>query len=66
MSLAKNKANLMLDIINRGISYKSVEVISKLYTSNVRPHLAYCIQFWTPVNVKDTDMLERYREEQLK
>ena len=28
--LAKNKANLMLDIINRGVSYKSAEVISKL------------------------------------
>ena len=28
--LAKNKANLMLDIINKGILYKSAEVISKL------------------------------------
>ena len=29
--MAKNKANLILGIINRGVSYKSVEVISKLY-----------------------------------
>ena len=41
--LAKNKANLMLGIINRGISYESAEVISKLYRSYVRPHLEYCI-----------------------
>ena len=47
---AKNKANLMLGIINRGVS--------KLYRSYVRPHLEYCIQFWTPINVKDTDMIE--------
>ena len=55
---AKNKANLMLGIINRGVSYKSSEVISKLYRSYVRPHLEYCIQFWTPINVKDANMLE--------
>ena len=29
--LAKNKGNLMLGIINRGVSYKFAEVISKLY-----------------------------------
>ena len=43
--LAKNKANLMLGIINREVSWKSAEVISKLYRSYVRPHLVYCIQF---------------------
>ena len=56
--LAKNKANLMLGIINRGVSYKSTEVISKLYRSYVRPHLEYCIQFWSLINEKDADMLE--------
>ena len=56
--LLKNKANLMLVIINRGVSYKSAEVISKLYRSYVRLYLEYCIQFWTPINVKDADMLE--------
>ena len=67
--LSKNKANLMLGIINRGKSYKSAEVILKLYRSYVRPHLEYCIQFWSPINVKDADILEDqrdYREEQLK
>ena len=63
--LVKNKANLMLGIINRGIPDKS-EVISKLYRSYARPHLEYCVQFWKPVNVKYEDMLEGYREEQLK
>ena len=50
--IIKGKANLMLGIIKRGVSYKSAEVISKLYSSYLRPHLEYCIQFWTPINVK--------------
>ena len=56
--MSKNKANLMLVIINRGVSYKFLEVISKLYRSYVRPHLEYFIQFWTAINAKDADMLE--------
>ena len=58
--LPKNKANLMLGRINRGGSYKFAEVISKLYRSYFRPH------YWLPINMKDADMLEGYREEQLK
>ena len=50
--LAKNKANLMLGIIKRGVSYKSAEVISKLYRLYLKPHFQYCIQFWSPINVK--------------
>ena len=56
--LAKNKPNLMLGMINKGLSYKSAELISKLYRSYIRPHLEYCIQFWSPINLKDADMLE--------
>ena len=48
----------MLGIINKGVSYKYAEVISKLYRSYITPNLEYCIQFWTPLNVKDAVMLE--------
>ena len=48
----------MLGIIKRGVAYKSAEVISKLYRSYVIPHLEYCIQFWSPINEKDADMIE--------
>ena len=34
--LAKNKASLMLGIINRGLLHKSAEIISKLYRSYVK------------------------------
>ena len=56
--MAKNKPNLILVIVNRGESYKSAEVISKLYRSYVRHHLVYCIRFRTSINGKDADMLE--------
>ena len=56
--LPKNKTNLMLGIINGGVSYKSAEAISKLFRSYVRPHLEYCVQFWSPINEKDAGMLE--------
>ena len=39
----KNKDNSVLGIINTGVSYKSSEVISKLYRSYVRPQLEYCL-----------------------
>ena len=64
--IPKKKGNSMLGIINRGLSYKSSEVISKLYRSYVRPHLEYCIQFLTPINVKDADMLEVVQKRETK
>ena len=56
--MAKNKTNLRLGIINRVVSYKSAKVISKLCTSYVIPHFEYCVQFWTPINVKYANMIE--------
>ena len=58
MSVAKNKANLILSLINRGVLYQSTEVVPKLYRLYVRPHLVYCIQFWSLINEKAADMLE--------
>ena len=55
---ARNKANRMLGFIARNVSYKSKEVIKKLYISYVRPHLEYCVQAWSPHYRQDLDMLE--------
>ena len=44
---ARNKSSKMLGIINRNVSYKSKEVITKLFSSYVGPHLEYCAQAWS-------------------
>ena len=48
----------MLGMINRAFTYKTKEVVLKLYKSLVRPHLDYCIQAWRPYKQKDIDLLE--------
>ena len=49
----------MLGFIGRGIEFKSREVMLQLYRTLVRPHLEYCVQFWTPHYRKDVEALER-------
>ena len=45
---AVKKANSMLGIIRKGIENKTANIILPLYKSMVRPHLEYCVQFWSP------------------
>eukprot|EP00061_Rhincodon_typus_P008564 g31281.t1 len=49
------KAYGMLALIGRGIEYKDRLVMLQLYRTLVRPHLEYCVQFWSPHYQKDVD-----------
>ena len=48
----------MLGFINRNLSFKNKDIILPLYTSLVRPHLEYAVQFWSPHHAKDIAKLE--------
>ena len=56
---AIGKANRVLGCIRKGINYISKEVVLTLYRNLVRPHLDYCVQFWSPQLRKDVDAIER-------
>ena len=57
--IAASKANQVLGMIRRNITYKDKSFIVPLYKAIVRPHLEYCIQAWSPYLRKDIDMLEK-------
>ena len=56
------KAFNMLGFIAQKIEYRSCDVLLKLYKTLVRPHLEYCVQFWSPCYRKDIIKLERVQK----
>ena len=52
----------MLGFIGQNIEYRSWNVLLKLYKTLVRPHLEYCVQFWSPYYRKDIIKLERVQK----
>ncbi len=55
---AANKATRMLGFIKINLLFKNKDVILPLYTSLVKPHLEYALQFRSPRHAKDIAKLE--------
>ena len=56
---AYSKASRTLGMISRTISYKSRDVMLRLYKSLVRPHLEFAVSAWSPYYSKVKQLLER-------
>jgi len=57
--LAAQKANCILGCIKRSVTSRSSEVILPFHSGLVRPHLKYCIQFWSPHHRNNMDLLRQ-------
>jgi len=56
---AYSKANRVLGMIKRTISYRSVDILLPLYKTLVRPLVEYCTPAWSPHYSKDKIKIEK-------
>ena len=56
---AYSKANRVMWMIRRTITYKEPRIMLSLYKTLVRPHVEYCSCAWNPSYKKDKELLEK-------
>ena len=54
----EKKAQKLIGYIKRQFKYRNKDTVLQLFTSLVRPHLEYAVQFWAPNLQKDIERLE--------
>ena len=56
---AYTKANRVMGMIRRTISYKEPRIMLSFYKTLVRPHVEYCSSVWNSYYRKDKELLEK-------
>ena len=54
-----SKANKMIGMLKNTFINRDIKLSKQLYTSMIRLHLEYAIQFWNPYQIGDIDIIER-------
>ena len=63
---ASNKANRVLGLINRTLTYKNKTNVKNLYEALACPHLEYAVQAWAPSLKIDINRIEGVQRRPLK
>ena len=66
INYAVNKAQSVMRLIGSTFSYKSKDILIKLYKSHIRCHLEYGSTVWRPWLLKDIEKLERVQRRFIK
>jgi len=60
------KSNQLVGLIKRCFVYRDTEIIERLFTTLVRPHLEYANSVWHPRFKKDAKQLEKFHRHAIK